>query len=283
MKKYIFPCSMLLLIAVLISSYQTFAQLKIERKIIIEKERYYFFTIDEETQLATLHTGPVFEKLSKAKKYQMPIGRELSDPFNPLSFDINGHELTGINWILNSNNDRNEALKSFNITKWLEMKLTWPNETWAQWSFEQPTISLNIPWLRMLEVNNILDNTFFDLAKNENPVMAVCNQNQLWISRFNGTDWKTSAAIQVNFKTYFSIIENNGKVFIADNIGNIFIADEAGRQLVIKSKAITTKEQLLIIDKDHKSYYTVPAEAIDAGQMLDIEKIIHESGTEIIF
>lgn len=281
--KPLIKISLLLIFALLMQRGTAVAQIKIERKIIIQNEKYYFFTIDEESQLATLHTGPVFEKLSKAKKHQMPIGRELSDPFNPLSFDINGNELTGINWILNSNNDRNEAIKKIKLSDWMMLHNDLTNENWAQLSFEQPTISPNIPWLRMLEVNNILDNTFFDLAKNENPVMAVSNQNQLWISRFNGTDWKTSAAIPVNFKTYFSIIENNGKVFIADNIGNIFIADEAGRQLVIKSKATTTKEQLLIIDKDHKSYYTVPAEAIDAGQMLDIEKIIHESGTEIIF
>ncbi len=281
--KPLIKISLLLFFALLMQRETAVAQIKIERKIIIQNEKYYFFTIDEESQLATLHTGPVFEKLNKAKKYQMPIGRELSDPFNPLSFDINDNELTGINWILNSNNDRNEALKKIDIAEWKKPQAEWANERWAQTSFNMPTIAPNDPWLRMLEVNNILDNTFFDLVKNENPVMAVCNQNQLWISRYNGTEWKTSAAIPVNFKTYFSIIENNGKAFIADNIGNIFIADEAGRQLIIKSKAITTKEQLLIIDKDHKSYYTVPAEAIEAGQMLDIEKIIHESGTEIIF
>ncbi|MFA6151152.1 MAG: hypothetical protein WC716_07530 [Chitinophagaceae bacterium] len=272
-----------LLFACLLQINPASAQLKIERKIIIEKEQYYFFTIDEETQLATLHTGPVFEKLNKAKKYKMPIGRELNDPFNPLCFDINNGQLIGINWILNSNNSRYEALKKIDLKDWKKQHDEWTNEQWAQVSFDQAMLAPNEPWKKMLEVNNILDNTFFDLIKNENPVMAVCNQNQLWISRYNGTEWKISAAVPVNFKTYFSLIENNGKAFLVDNIGNVFYVDEDGRQLVIKSKATTTKAQLLIVDKDHKSYHIVPAEAIEAGQMLDIEKIIHESGTEIIF
>ena len=113
--------------------------------------------------------------------------------------------------------------------------------------------------------------------------MAICNQSQLWISRYNGTEWKTSAAIPVNFKQYFSLVERNGKAYIVDVTGNVFIVDESSNTLVLKNKAATTKPQILIADKDHASYFIVPAETVDASTGYDLGKIIQESGTEIIF
>ena len=45
----------------------------IERKIIIENSHFYYSTIDEEFQIATLHVGNVSDGLKKSKKHS-PAG-----------------------------------------------------------------------------------------------------------------------------------------------------------------------------------------------------------------
>ena len=179
-----------LLCSLFMLSQNVFAQHKIERKIIVEKGQYYFFTINEETQLATLYTGSINEKLIKARKYQMPIGREFNDAFNPLSFDINNGQFIGVNWILNRMNSRYEALKKFTLKDWLKPHSEWTNEDWAQVSFDQPTFAPNEPWDRMLEENNVLENCYFDLIKTDVPTMAICNKGKLYFWEYRNDKWK---------------------------------------------------------------------------------------------
>ena len=69
----IFNLSLCLLFSVFFLSQNAFAQLKIERKIIIQDGQFYFFTVDEETQLATLYSGSVHQKLKVAKKPLQPV------------------------------------------------------------------------------------------------------------------------------------------------------------------------------------------------------------------
>ena len=53
---------------------------------ITESGNYYFTTIDELTQLATLHTGKDTSKIKSAKKLAMPVGRNFDDPIIPFYF-----------------------------------------------------------------------------------------------------------------------------------------------------------------------------------------------------
>lgn len=265
-------------------SHNLFAQPKIERKIIVEKEQYYFFTINEETQLATLYTGSINEKLIKAKKYQMPIGREFNDAFNPLCFDINNGQFIGVNWILNSMNSRYEALKKFTLKDWLKPHPEWTVEDWAQVSFDQPTFAPNEPWDRMLEENNVLENCYFDLTQIENKVMAICNQGKLRIWYFAGGKWiEKSPAIPVDFTSYFSLAFGNGSsICLVDAMGNVYKMNEAQTTINKVRSSNSIKPQILIVDKDKHKTYRIAAETIEAATMDNLKNII-KLASEITF
>lgn len=270
---------------VFLLSQNAFAQPKIERKIIIDNGQYYFFTVDDETQLATLYTGALDEKLIKAKKYPMPIGRELNDAFNPLSFDIKDGKLIGINWILNSMNSRYEAIKKFNIKDWLKPHPEWTIEDWAQVSFDQPLLALNEPWERMIEENNVLENCFFDIMQTaESKVMAICNQGKMRIWHSSGGSWiGKSTTIPVGFTTYFSLASiQSGRICLVDAQGNVYKVNDAQTMITKVTTSLNPKPQILIVDNDHFKTYTIATETIEASTMDNLKGII-KLATEITF
>lgn len=273
-----------LLCSLFMLSQNVFAQPKVERKIIVEKGQYYFFTINEETQLASLYTGSINEKLIKAKKYPMPIGRELNNDFNPLSFDINDGQFIGVNWILNSMNSRYEALKKFAIKDWLKPHPEWTVEDWAQVSFDQATFAPNEPWDRMLEENNVLENCYFDLMQIETKVMAICNQGKLRIWQSVGGKWiEKSDAIPVDFKSYFSLITIVGvPISLVDAYGNVYKVNDAQTAITKVKASNNTQPQILIVNNDNHKTYTIAAESIEAATMDNLKNII-KLATEITF
>lgn len=278
----IFNSFFCLFFSIFFLSQSAFAQLKIERKIIIQDGQFYFFTVDDETQLATLYSGSVNQKLKGVRKRLFPIGREFTEPFNPLAFDIYGDEFVGINWMLNSMNGRYEAIKKISIKDWNKVRAEWTNEDWGQVSFDMPVAAPNEPWERMLDVNNVLENCFFDLIKSNTIVMGVCNQGQLWIKEYKGNIWKNKAELKVPFTQYFTLVNRpNGQIGILDAASNYYALDEQKNDLTLIRKGNFLKAQIVIIDKDKQINYLITNEAIDAGWFNSLNQLIKESAIEL--
>lgn len=294
--KAIFNSFFCLFLFVFLLSQNAFAQPKIERKIIIEKGQYYFFTVDEESQLASLYTGSINDKLVKSKRFPMPIGRAENDPYNPLSFDISEGQFIGVNWILNSMNSRYEALKKFTIKDWLKPHPEWTNEDWAQVSFNQPSFALNEPWERMLEENNVLENCYFDLIKTDVPSMAICNKGKLYFWEYRNDKWTNLWSVSTNINSFSLVRRSNtaGFYFISGD-GDLMVYSEKDAMLLALGNVFHPKEQqrkdmlaadkgktyLLIIDKDNNKTYTIASESIAAEQFNSLNKIINETALKI--
>jgi hypothetical protein len=282
MNMHIWSKTLLVLLAFFNCIFYAQAQWRIERKIIIEDGQFYFFTVDDETQLATLYSGLVSQKLKGAKKRLFPIGREYTEPFNPLAFDINADEFVGVNWILNSMNGRYDAIKKISIKDWSKGRADWTNEDWGQASFDMPVAAPNDPWERMLEVNNTLENCFFDIIQSNTLVMGVCNQGQLWIKEYKGNIWKNRAEIKVPFKQCFTLINRpNGKIGLLDAHANYYQIDEQKNELSLIQKGNYVKAQIVIVDKDKKENYLIANEAIEAGIYNSLDQVIKESAIKL--
>jgi hypothetical protein len=282
MNMHIWRKTLLVLLAFFNCIFYAQAQWRIERKIIIEDGQFYFFTVDDETQLATLYSGSVSQKLKGAKKRLFPIGREYTEPFNPLAFDINADAFVGVNWILNSMNGRYDAIKKISIKDWSKGRADWTNEDWGQASFDMPVAAPNDPWERMLEVNNTLENCFFDIIKSNTLVMGVCNQGQLWIKEYKGNIWKNRAEIKVPFTQYFTLINRpNGKIGLLDANANYYQIDEQKNELSLIQKGDYVKAQIIVVDKDKQENYLIANEAIEAGIYNSLDQVIKESAIKL--
>jgi hypothetical protein len=261
-----------------IMSNTVMGQVSIDRKIIIDQGQYYYCSIDNETQLATLYFGAAKQKLQQANHKQIPIGRAVEDPINPLCFDIQHNKLLGINWILNSNNSRYEAIKRIPLK---ELKPSRNTVEMLTASFEQETFASNEPWQKMLADTNVLFQCFFDLIQqHQRLVMAVCNQNKLRISFFENGVWKHHALIDFEPKGYCSLLFNGKALGIVDAQGNVYRYNELSNTL---KKVVMgyNSNQLLIVDKDHNTLYTINQEAIAAAAQISLYTLIQQSAQPI--
>lgn len=265
-----------------ITSKTAIGQLTIDRKIIIEQGQYYYCSIDNETQLATLYFGTAKQKLQQANHKIIPLGRAIEDPLNPLCFDIQHNEILGVNWILNSNNSRYDAIKLIKLKDW-KPKSTFNTEQILSISFEQNNYANNEPWLKMLADTNVLYQCFFDLIQlKQRLVMAVCNQNKLRISFLENGVWRHHALINFEPKGYFSLLFNGTSLGIIDAQGNVYRYNEQSNTL--KNVAIAhNTDQLLIVDKDHNTLYTIKQEAIAAAAQISLYTLLHQSAQPINF
>lgn len=119
----------------------------IERKIIIQNGNYFFTTIDENNQLANLHTGKFTDSIKSAKKLAMPAGRNFDDPIIPFSWDVVDTNIFAISFLLHPLNDRNEAIKRMNISSLKERSKTLTPMELIMLSVEMNPFAYNDPYL----------------------------------------------------------------------------------------------------------------------------------------
>lgn len=165
----------------------------IERKIIIEKGVFYYATIHEEFQVATLHAGSykANEPLKKALKYALPAGRSYSDPIIPFVWDVSGVYCFAINWAQHPMIDRNEAWKLFPIKQlqgWTD-KVT-PQNMLLQ-SAEYSPMTTNVPYQFVMKKSNTMKNFFFDalMLNDSTYCMAIGNNDEFSYWVYNGRSW----------------------------------------------------------------------------------------------
>lgn len=267
---------------ILLSQVVTQAQ-DAERKIIVEGGRFRFLTVDPETQLAHLHEGSVRQKINTSSGLPVPTGRSTEEPINPLAFSLHANELISVNWILHSLNSRYEAIRRIDLAHWRKRRPDWQNESWAEASFAQDVWAPNQPWEQMLADNNTLSDCFFDMISNgPELIMAVCNQGQLRLSRWNGKVWNIGKPIPYTGKSYFSLIVQSGKIAILSAEGSLYRFDERRNQLRIWKKGLK-KDLLVVEDHDRLKNFLLDRQALRAQQAGSFESIIQESGIELNF
>ena len=254
---------------ILVSSV-VFAQ-SIERKIIIQNGNYYFTTIDELTQLATLHTGKDTSKIKNAKKLAMPAGRNFDDPIIPFCWDVVDTSVYAISFLLHPLNDRNEAIKSMNINSLKEPSKTVTPMDLIMLSVDMNPFAYNDPYLFVTRRSNTIEGFFYDgIAVNDSSyTMAISNNGELSIWNYNGKEWKHSEVMKFPIDGYFSLYAMNGKTYLIHNNG---ITQEVSVDGVSKAKedmGARIKDGIIIINKDKKRVYYIENKDLNSQTPLD--------------
>lgn len=237
---------------ILVSSV-VFAQ-SIERKIIIQNGNYYFTTIDELTQLATLHTGKDTSKIKNAKKLAMPAGRNFDDPIIPFCWDVVDTSVYAISFLLHPLNDRNEAIKRMNINSLKEPSKAVTPMDLIMLSVDMNPYAYNDPYLFVTRRSNVLEGFFYDaISASKGYTVAISNNGELSIWNYNGTEWKHGEVFKFPVNGYFSLFEKDKKSYLITNTCAVYeIVSE--KLIPLKTDGMTTlKEGILVINKDNKT------------------------------
>lgn len=226
----------------------------IERKIIIQNGNYFFTTIDELSQLATLHTGKDTAKIKSAKKLAMPAGRNFDDPIIPFSWDIADTTVFAISFLLHPLNDRNEAIKCLSLSSLKESSKNVTTMDLIMLSVDLNPYAYNDPYLFVTRRSNTIEGFFYDgISTSEGYTMAISNNGELSIWNYNGTEWKHGDVIKFPVDGAFSLFEKDKKTYLFLNSGKIYEVSINGISPIKNDLGINPKDGFLIINKDTKT------------------------------
>lgn len=227
----------------------------IERKIIVQNGNYYFTTIDDNIQLATLYTGIYSSEIKDAKKLALPFGRNYDDPINPFCWDVSGKKLFAVNFLVHSQNDRNEAIKRIELSSLKDWATTGTNMEMIMKGVEMNPYTYNDPYLFVTRRSNTLDKFFFDgAAENDSSyTMAISNNGELSVWNFNGKEWKHGEVQKFPVDGYFSLFVFNKKTYMIINSGVLYEISTAGIKAINKDCGTSLTNGFIVINKDEKT------------------------------
>lgn len=237
-----------------------------ERKIILEKSRLYYTTVDPEFQLATLYTGDASASLNNAKPLAMPAGRNYNDPVNPFCWDVLNGNCYAVNSLKHPMNDQNESLKRFPVAS---LKAWSKNVTIAgmlNQSIDYNTFTPNVPYSFVTQKSKTLDHFFYDaIALNDSVFcMGISNNNGFSFWRFNGKSWDHIENNNFPVSGPFSLFACRQDVYMILGDGKIYsLSTRSINELPEKSKKIDLSAGCLVIDKDTGSIKFITNELLN--------------------
>jgi hypothetical protein len=225
----------------------------IERKIIIEGNLYFYTTIDEETQIGTLHTDSISRSFKKAKKLALPAGRNYRQPVNPFSWDIKDSLMYAISFLDHPLNNKQEALKRFPLSSLQEWNDSITAMDLIMKSVDQNMFAYNDPYKFIKKQSNILNGFQFDgiVLHDSSYALIIANNNQLSIWNYVNKQWKHTENQPFVIDSFFSLFEHDEQLYIILNNGNVHKVS-AEKVLTTPDKITnqTLAEHTLILDRD---------------------------------
>ena len=255
---------------------------KIERKIIIKNNNFYYTTIDEEFQIATLHIGKTTDSLNAAKHYALPAGRNYDEPVNPFSWDVCDSMFYAINLINHSQNDKRNSLRCFSLNSLHEWDSTITIRDMLMQSIEQNNFASNAPYSFIKKnVSNIMNNFFYDgIAINDSLYsMAITNNWELTFWNFNGQTWEHGEIKKFLLTGHFSLFSYNKKTYMLLNNGELYEATLDSFNLVKKRQGTLLNEGTIIINRDDNTIKFLNNNSIN--YKIPLNKLIQEKAVQI--
>lgn len=256
----------LLLLAGLNSSFSQ----NLERKIIVENGLFYYVSVDENVQIATLYKGSVNDKLASATAYAVPAGRGLSAQPNPLAWDVRGEEMVAVNFMDHSLNDRNEAIKRFKLSALRKWGPAVQLEEVVMESIDQNTFMLNEPYLFIKERSKFLNHFYFDgVMVGDSYWMVFTNNGELTIWEYADASWKRSEVREFTVNGAFNLVGLNNKIYLWTLEGGVYQLNLSTFELIAEVQATRNLNDVVVIeDRDQKKIYSFSRAAFNFEKTL---------------
>ncbi len=256
---------LLSLIAILITTPCLFSQ-NIERKIIVQNNSFFYSTIHDEFQIATLNVGSFTESLADAKKLAVPAGRNYNEPVNPFSWDMKDSTMYAVNFLNHPLNSKNDALKQFQLSTLKEWSKDVTVMDLIMKSVDENRFAYNEPYKFMMHHSNYLNNFFFDaiVLTDSSFMMVIANNNELTIWKFVHGNWTHSALQPFVINGFFTLFEWNKQPYIIFNNGQVHKVYE--KEMAVKPEMVTNKkliDHLLILDRDKNTVQLIKINEIN--------------------
>lgn len=247
--------SIVLLVLIFFGSSSLVHAQQVERKVIVENGQYYYVTINEMHQIGTLYTGKYDQSLHLSKAFGLPAGRGISAQTNPFAWDLADNKMYAVNFLDHSLNDRNEAIKRFDISGLKEWGPNLRMEDLLMESAEKNMYVLNEPYLFIKSRSKFLNNFYFDGIYFDNAYwMVITNNDELTIWKYTNEEWKHSEVKKFPVTGFFSLVVLKKSVHLMTNSGEVYEITLDNMNLT-SSLQLNLNEYILIDDRDEKAMY----------------------------
>jgi hypothetical protein len=258
------------------------AQSLIDRKVIVEDGNYYYVKIHEYNQIGTLHVLKGTDLPDSGKAYALPAGRSYFEPVNPFSWDVADSFVYAISFLDHPLNDRNEALKRFEMSALKQWSEGVRPEELMMYSVDYNMYAYNEPYQYMIKQSNILEGFFFDAVEwKDGYWMVIANQGKLMVWKYNDGQWSHSELLDQPTNAYFSLVIHDDQLNLVTNGGEIYSVSIKGLESVKKGGAsMSLNNGVLIEDRDKGKILFVEHAAFSASGKT-IAEIIDQFGKQI--
>lgn len=243
----------------------------LERKIIVQNGKFYFMSVDENIQLATLYSGSISQPLKFAKAFAVPAGRGVSAETNPLAWDLFEEHVFAINFLDHSLNDRNESIKKIPVSGLMEWGPNVRLEELMMESIDRHMFQLNEPYLFVKNRSNYLNHFYFDGLIHQNAYwMAMANNDELTIWSYTNEGWKYSEVIDFPITNYFSLLSQGDQLFLMTYEGDLYSVGLNGLLQIKKGNGgVDLARSILIDDRDNQMIYIFPSTGLNLEKTLE--------------
>jgi len=258
-----------LILLLLIGVNSSFSQ-NLERKLIVENGLFYYVSVDENMQIATLYKGSVNDKLAMATAYAVPAGRGISAQPNPLAWDVRNEEMMAVNFMDHSLNDRNEAIKRFKLSALRKWGPAVQLEEVVMESIDQHTFMLNEPYLFVKERSKFLNHFYFDGIMVGDSYWMVCTNNgELTIWEYADASWKRSEVREFPVNGAFNLVGLDDKIYLWTLEGAVYQINLS----TFKSSALVQatrnlNDVIMIENRDQKKIFSLQRAAFNFEKTL---------------
>lgn len=253
----------------LLSGGYSFAQ-NLERKIIIENEIFYYVTVDDNSQIATLYSGKLDQKLNTVVGLALPAGRGMSAETNPLAWDIQGNDLIAINFLDHALNDRNESIKRISMADLRPWSAGIAVEEMVMKSVDQEMYALNEPYLFVKKRSKYLNHFYFDgIMIGDTYWMVMTNNDELTVWKYDGSEWQHSEVKKFPVRGFFHLIDKNEKPHLITSTGGVYSINLTQMDAVMAERTTFNLAELILIDnRDAGKIYYIKSNQLNSDKTL---------------
>lgn len=227
----------------------------VEQKIIIQDGYYHYITINEETQLATLHKGKTTQSLQQNTHYPLPMGRNFDEPFIQFSWDMKQGFFIGNNVMRNPLNDLAEGIKKIAYTS-----ITDP--IWKEKDFFELIMTgvddnmwmYNAPFVALRKNDYSFENYYHDmtLIDSTSLLYLLSNKGKSTLWKYENEEWASLFTAEENISNPFSLLYFQGSAWIIQQNKVIEINPKTGSVLADYPVAEMPTDYIIIEDRDQQ-------------------------------
>jgi len=235
------------------------AQVKFERRVIIEQDSFYAVEINRATQIGKLYIGNIRQPIDSAMVYALPAGaRQRNLNPQPFAWTLHNDSIYCINATEYAMNSHVNSLKAIPLKNLLPYDSTEnPTKLLMQAALANCRIK-NMPLMETYKKYTYVDDMYYDILLFKGAVHElIAVKDELTVWHYSNGVWTSSDILPLRFTGPISVFALDDEMHILNDRGDELTYP--GLKYLLSGITAEPTDMLLVEDRDNNTYAFVPA------------------------